>query len=56
VRQALTAIDGVVTAEVLFDEERADVRYDPARATPERLVQAVEEIGFVARMLEGESR
>lgn len=52
--QGLKALDGVVDAEVFFDEQRADVKYDPAVVKPEKLVEAVIEIGFRATLLEKE--
>ncbi len=47
---ALERLDGVQTAEATYDEEsgggRAMIEYDATKITPERLVEAVEAIGF----------
>ncbi len=44
-------VEGVVSAEVSFEAERADVRYRPDVAEPARLVKAVEESGFGAQVI-----
>ena len=51
-RQALTGLDGVVAAEVSFEEARARVRYRPDVTNPEAMIAAVEAIGFRARVAE----
>jgi len=47
---ALEKLDGVRSAEASYDDEsgagRAVVVYDPARVSPERMIEAVEAIGF----------
>lgn len=47
---ALEKLDGVRSAEASYDDEsaagRAAVVYDPARVSPERMIEAVEAIGF----------
>lgn len=52
VRHALRDVDGVVAAEVSYDDKRADVQYRPALVTPESLVAAIGRIGFQASVLE----
>ncbi len=52
-RTVLTRIEGVIAAEVSFDESRAIVDYDPRRVTVERLIQAIERAGFQARVESG---
>ncbi len=42
------SVDGVIAAEVSYDDERAEVRYRPGLVKPEVLVKAIEEIGFQA--------
>ena len=42
------SVDGVIAAEVSYDDERADVRYRPGLVEPEVLVKAIEEAGFQA--------
>lgn len=46
----LTRIEGVIAARVSFDESRAVVDYDPHRVTLERLIHAIENAGFRARV------
>ena len=48
--QALEAVHGVVDATVSFDDARADVTYDPAAVSPQRLVEAINKTGFVASL------
>lgn len=49
-QDVLTRVQGVIDAEVSFDETRAVVTYDPRRLTTARLVQVIEEAGFRARV------
>lgn len=49
-RQALLALDGVVTAEVSFDDERAQIRYRPDLVTPDQLAETVTAAGFPAEI------
>jgi Cu+-exporting ATPase len=46
----LARTDGVVASEVNFGAETARVRYDPARVSPEGLVEAVRRAGYGARL------
>ncbi|RAU22453.1 copper-translocating P-type ATPase [Paramagnetospirillum kuznetsovii] len=46
--RVLGKIDGVEQALVSLAAERADIRFDPALATPERLVDAIVKAGFQA--------
>ena len=50
-RQALLKVDGVVAAEVSYDDKRADVQYRPDVVTPDALVKAIDEIGFQASVM-----
>ena len=52
VRHALREVDGVVAAQVSYDDKRADVRYSPQLVTPESLVAAIDDIGFEASVME----
>ena len=52
------SVDGVIAAEVSYDDERADVRYRLGLVEPEVLVKAIEEAGFqasVASVMDGVS-
>ena len=52
VRHGLREVDGVVAAQVSYDDKRADVQYRPEVVTPESLVAAVDRIGFQATVTE----
>jgi Cu+-exporting ATPase len=54
VESALNAVPGVAAAAVNLASERAEITYDPARATPAALSQAIERAGYgvVARALD----
>jgi len=54
VRTALQRLDGVEKAEVSNEEERAVVSYDPARVTFEDMARAIEKVGFLAVLMDGE--
>jgi Cu+-exporting ATPase len=51
IERTLNELEGV-TASVNYATEKAAVEYDPARATPELLVDAVEQVGYSARLPE----
>ena len=53
-RQALRAVDGVVDAEVSYDDKRADVRYQPGLVEPAALVAAVNDSGFAAEVMKSD--
>jgi Cu+-exporting ATPase len=50
VRAALTKLDGVKTAAVDFSEKRATVAYDPAKITPQAMLDAVAKLGYTAKL------
>ncbi len=56
VKAALKKVKGVRDARVNFREKQAHVTYDPARATVENLVRAVESTGFRASPVAEEER
>ena len=47
-KRALEGLDGVVNAEVSFEEKAATVHYDPAKVTPEQMMAVIKTIGFRA--------
>ena len=49
----LNKLDGV-TASVNYATEKAAVEYDPAQVTPDTLIEAVEQVGYSARLPETE--
>ena len=46
VTKALKGVDGVAEAQVSLEKNQAHVTYDPAKASPDQLAQAVEQAGF----------
>ena len=44
----LREVDGVLAVDVAFADERATIDYDATRLTRQKLVEAVEKIGFEA--------
>jgi copper chaperone CopZ len=52
--EALHRVDGVGAARVELQGGRAMVAYDPASATAEQMVRAVEEAGYQATIASGE--
>ena len=49
------SVDGVVAAEVSFDDERADVRYRPDLVEPDALIEAIVDAGFQASVIDSEN-
>lgn len=50
VKVRLERLDGVSAARVVFAEKRAHVTYDPARVTPARMVEEINDMGYRARV------
>lgn len=50
VRTALSRLDGVKEAEVDVAKKSATVEYDPAKVTPQQLVDAVNRLGYRASL------
>lgn len=54
---ALKRLDGVRSAEAEYDEEtgagRAVVQFDPAKVSPQRMIEAVEAVGYHPRIRSG---
>ncbi|MBI3949120.1 MAG: heavy-metal-associated domain-containing protein [Acidobacteria bacterium] len=50
VHQVLAKREGVKSVEVSFEQKRAIVKYDPAKITPEQLAEAINQIGFKAKL------
>lgn len=50
IEKALSRLDGVTQAEVHFATGRIEVEHDPERVKAERLVAAVREVGYEARV------
>ncbi len=45
-------VDGVVDAEVSYDDKRADVRYQPDIVEPAAMLAAIDDAGFSATVIE----
>ena len=54
IERKLNKLEGV-TASVNYATERAAVEYDPAEVTPAALIEAVEQVGYTARLPQAES-
>jgi P-type Cu+ transporter len=54
IERKLNKLDGV-TASVNYATEKAAVEYDPAQVTPDALVDAVEQVGYSARLPHAET-
>lgn len=50
VRKAMERVDGVLDAEVDFDNKTATVKYDDERTTPEEIARASTEVGYPATL------
>lgn len=48
IRKALERVPGVLEARAFWPEKRAEVKYDPARTTPEALAAAIGNAGYPA--------
>lgn len=44
----LKRVDGVTRVSVSFEERLATVTYDPARASAEKIIEAIEKMGYKA--------
>ncbi len=51
----LRKIDGVGSVEASHEKSSAVVHYDPAKVTPDRIVSAIEELGYKAKLVETKS-
>ena len=45
-------VEGVVGANVSYDDKRADVRYQPDLVAPAAMVAAIDAVGFSASVME----
>jgi len=48
---ALERLPGVIRAEVSLEKAQARVRFDDARTSSDKLVAAIDRLGFQARLL-----
>jgi len=54
VRLKVQMLDGVKNAEASYEKKQARVTYDPKLVTPERIIKALQELGYTARILKTE--
>jgi len=54
VQQALEGLEGVLTVRVSLDLWTAEVIYDPARVTIEKMIGAMDNKGYTARVVKPE--
>lgn len=52
VRKSLEAVDGVVMAEVSYEELTADVTYDPSMTNTAALIEATTNVGYPSYVIE----
>lgn len=52
IEQALTQVQGVSQGSVNFATEQATIKGDPQRVSPEMLIQAVQQAGYQARLVQ----
>ena len=50
IRAMLERTDGVLKADVSYEERRALVEYDASKTSPERIVAAIEKMGYKAQV------
>lgn len=55
VEMKVRKLTGVEAVEASYDAGRATVTYAPDRVGPEAIVQAIEELGYSAELVEGEA-
>lgn len=48
VRKVLTKLDGVTKADVSYERGQAVVAYDPGKVTVEKIIDAIETLGYKA--------
>lgn len=53
IAEALRRVDGVLSADVSYDERRATVAYDADRVSQERLMEVIRDLGYRVEVGEG---
>lgn len=56
VRTALKRLDGVAQAEASYEEQRAVVTFNPAKASTDRMLEAIRTFGYTATLITVEDR
>jgi copper chaperone CopZ len=52
-RAALEKLDGVRDADASYEKSTAWALYDPAKVTPERMMEAIRELGYTPTIVKG---
>lgn len=52
IKVMLKRTPGVTSAEVSFERREADVEYDPSRTSPEKIIEAINNLGYKASVKE----
>ena len=53
IKAMLKRTPGVISAEVSFEQREATVEYDAEHTTPAKIVEAINNLGYKAKMKEG---
>jgi copper chaperone CopZ len=51
VRLQIEKLDGVESAGASYDKRQARVTYDPKRVAPERIIRAIQDLGYTAELV-----
>lgn len=52
IKVTLKRTPGVITAEVSYEQREAVVEYDPSRTSPAKIVEAINNLGYKAKVKE----
>ena len=52
IKAMLKRTPGVITAEVSYEQREAVVEYDPSRTSPAKIVEAINNLGYKAKVKE----
>ena len=52
IKAMLKRTPGVISAEVSYERREADVEYDPSRTSIEKIIEAITNMGYKARVIE----
>ena len=52
IKAMLKRTPGVISAEVSYERREADVEYDPSRTSTEKIIEAITNMGYKARVKE----
>jgi len=52
IKAMLKRTPGVISAEVSYERREANVEYDPSRTSPEKIIEAITNMGYKAKVKE----